>query len=751
MYHGAKDATTNPARITGWWGAHPSANIGIATGEASGLFVVGPDGQAGIDALTDLERRYGALPATPTARTGGGGCHRYYRWPASGGITNRQDHEGLPIDVRGEGGYAVAPPSQNGAGPYTWELAPDAIEVAEAPPWFLDWIRSGNLPEACGTVLTVQPDTEARAVAYLAKCPSAISGQGGHDQTFEVARAIVFGFDLGPEVGYRLLADHYNPHCAPPWNETELRHKCKEADCKPYDKPRGYLLHTPHPDLVFGANGPQALSRRTIEVETVCHVGGLATTCLAGMSPQPVKWLVPEILPRGKLALVAGDGGWGKSVLTLALSAAVSNGRAAFGLAYDPPPPSDVLLISCEDDFNDTVVPRLIALEADLNRCHRVDGSIGADGKVAPFSLAHFHAIGQELQRRKEVRLIVIDPAGAYIGNSGIDDHKDAQLRALLGPLAEVAASHDVCIVLVKHLNRNTAAKAVNRVMGSAGYVNTVRAAFLVAPDVANDRRLVLPMKANLTSSRKGFAFRPVALPEGKAIEALARFHNLEVEDRDRLAKQLFCLEWLGSIEADPDEVLVESARKERGPTRVQECADWLAEYLKNGPRPSKDIDMTGRSKGFTIDNINKAKAALKEKGLQSSNRGQFRGKWWSGFGEPESWVLKFPMHKTHENHENHEDASPGQESRAHSCGPLSSPEENRENPENHEHCERSDKETACGHDSHDSHGSCDRPEGGHETGPQVDRGLDSTADLIRKVTDDPTSPLRPDEEEVQL
>jgi putative DNA primase/helicase len=83
-----------------------------------------------------------------------------------------------------------------------------------------------------------------RALAYLAKCPPAISGCGGHDQTFAVARAIVYGFDLGPEAGYQLLAEAYNPRCQPPWPERDLRHKCRDADEKPCRKPRGWLLAT---------------------------------------------------------------------------------------------------------------------------------------------------------------------------------------------------------------------------------------------------------------------------------------------------------------------------------------------------------------------------------------------------------------------------------------------------------------------------------------------------------------------------
>jgi hypothetical protein len=82
----------------------------------------------------------------------------------------------------------------------------------------------------------------ARAVAYLGKCPPAVSGQAGHNQTFDVARTIIYGFDLGPDTGFDLLWQYYNPTCRPPWSEKELRHKCQDADTKPFDKPRGYLL-----------------------------------------------------------------------------------------------------------------------------------------------------------------------------------------------------------------------------------------------------------------------------------------------------------------------------------------------------------------------------------------------------------------------------------------------------------------------------------------------------------------------------
>lgn len=91
---------------------------------------------------------------------------------------------------------------------------------------------------------------EARAVAYLAKCEPAISGDKGHDRTFKVAVAVGPGFDLPPETAFRLLWTHYNPHCEPPWSERELRHKVKDA----YEKGprRGWLLEAKRPRRAAG-------------------------------------------------------------------------------------------------------------------------------------------------------------------------------------------------------------------------------------------------------------------------------------------------------------------------------------------------------------------------------------------------------------------------------------------------------------------------------------------------------------------
>jgi hypothetical protein len=122
--HGVKDASTEPARIRSWWQRWPQANVGIATGAASGLVVLDVDVRhAGEWSLGLLQQQQHApLPPTLTAATGGGGWHLFFRLPPDGLVRNATALLGLPgLDVRGEGGYVVAAPSQHACGAcYRW-------------------------------------------------------------------------------------------------------------------------------------------------------------------------------------------------------------------------------------------------------------------------------------------------------------------------------------------------------------------------------------------------------------------------------------------------------------------------------------------------------------------------------------------------------------------------------------------------------------------------------------------------------
>ena len=128
---GFKDATTNPDRIRRWWKRRPDANIGIPTGKRSGLWALDRDAyKPGCMSREALERKHGPIPKTTTVGTGRGGYQYLFRYPTSCEIKNSAGELGPGLDVRGEGGYIVAPPSRT-EGPYEWL---DPATLAETHP-----------------------------------------------------------------------------------------------------------------------------------------------------------------------------------------------------------------------------------------------------------------------------------------------------------------------------------------------------------------------------------------------------------------------------------------------------------------------------------------------------------------------------------------------------------------------------------------------------------------------------------------
>jgi hypothetical protein len=149
--NGLKDATTDAATIRRWWTMWPTANIGIATGAVSGLVVLDNDLYKGGDtALRELEHTYHALPETPIDLTGGGGEQYFFAHPGSH-VKNGVETLGVGLDIRGDGGYVIAPPSLHASGkPYAWELThlPDEIPLAPMPPWLLALCQASTRREA---------------------------------------------------------------------------------------------------------------------------------------------------------------------------------------------------------------------------------------------------------------------------------------------------------------------------------------------------------------------------------------------------------------------------------------------------------------------------------------------------------------------------------------------------------------------------------------------------------------------------
>ena len=155
--HGFKDASTDPMVITGWWRTFPNANIGIRTGAESGLVVLDVDAaKGGKESLARLEATHGSFLSTLTVETGGGGLHLYLAHPG-GRVRNSEGKLGAGLDVRGDGGFVVAPPSVHRSGQrYRW--TPGSSEMAQ-PAALPPWILAGT---ARPVRSNVQPSDEAR-------------------------------------------------------------------------------------------------------------------------------------------------------------------------------------------------------------------------------------------------------------------------------------------------------------------------------------------------------------------------------------------------------------------------------------------------------------------------------------------------------------------------------------------------------------------------------------------------------------
>ena len=195
-------------------------------------------------------------------------------------------------------------------------------------------------------------DKITRARAYLRKIPGAVSGQEGHKETFIAALKVVRGFDLTDDEAAMVLGE-WNQTCRPPWSEKELKHKIEDAQ-KAKGK-RGNLLNDPE------RNGTHAKPQRDPAARIIYRA--------SEVTPRKVEWLWPGRIPLGKLTTFAGVGGLGKTFVLCDIAARVSRGIAwPDGAAMTEKSIGQVVFVSGEDDPDDTLVPRLIELGADLTR-----------------------------------------------------------------------------------------------------------------------------------------------------------------------------------------------------------------------------------------------------------------------------------------------------------------------------------------------------------------------------------------------
>jgi len=591
-------------------------NVGLILGEPSGGLV---DVDLDCDEAVALAGEY--LPATG-AISGRGGRPASHRWYIAEGAATKKYSDpqaGMVVEIRSTGCQTVVGPSLHPTGdPYLMlegepAIVPAGLLRACCDALFAAVIRQRHgdaVADALGrpsTSLALAPcvpsgqdesEVMRRAERYLATVDAAIDGQGGSMPTFRAACALVNGFALSPDVAYDLLARVYNPRCAPPWSEKELRHKVEDAAKAAHDKPRGHLRDAE------GPVAPELFNLSPTRRIDAAHGASNRPMLLklGDVERTAVKWIWPGRIPRGKLTLVAGEPGQGKSTMTCDIVARITTGNAW----PDTPNldlPGDVVLLSAEDDLADTIAPRLDAAGADSERVFALQGIEFATGGKRCFNLeADLGALNETVLSLPDCRLVVIDPVSAYCGK--LDSHNNTEVRGMLMPLSDLAAERNVAILMVTHLSKGEASKALHRFMGSIAFAAAARACWLVEVDKDDSgRRLFLPVKQNLAKNVGGLAFRIV--------------------DRMVAGQSIGAVEWEpGRIDTLAEAAL--SGDAGRGPSAVDDCAEWLSEYMADGPKLASEAEEAAKANSFSVAAVRRAKKRL---GIVSRCDG-FQGQW---------------------------------------------------------------------------------------------------------------------------
>lgn len=315
-FDGWQEAATQDPEILAQWFGDADYNIGIHLG-ASGHMVVDLDlknGKNGPASLFGLELVEGSLDETFEVTTPSGGRHLYFR----GQVGNSSSKIGSGIDIRGVGGYVLAPGSSADGGTYKTSKS---ASIAEAPEWLLAAAgapreRAADTQEAA--VEHDLPENVERAGQWLYHAPPAVSGEGGNNRTFLTAQC-VRDFGVSEFMCWSLMRDIYNPRCEPPWSDDELETLVSNA--------YAYAQIPAGRQGGWAAAGDPFAHIEARELERPTNPFWPYRRSELAALPTPI-WQIEDVLPEHSLAMIWGKPESYKSFLALELALHIATGRA---------------------------------------------------------------------------------------------------------------------------------------------------------------------------------------------------------------------------------------------------------------------------------------------------------------------------------------------------------------------------------------------------------------------------------------
>jgi hypothetical protein len=617
-----------------WADEWATAGLNLGTRMPVGVIAIDVDcydGKSGARTITEHEKAWGPLPATwsVTARTDGS-RKLFFRvpegWTARGVLG-----AGVEI-VQRHHRYSVAPLSLHDEGQVR-AFAPDGHDCGQLPPpddlpelpeaWRDGLARSRTTAHEKGSAvdgdaLSAQfrdgPMT-ADVLAALNVVLEAIAGGGGrhdslNDALPELARLGALGRS-GVAVAFRTAEEEFVQAIGDRLSESAARAEFRSSrdgalrliagerqrldwrgdffnDDGTIQSESGFgrsLLE------MFGQSKFDDFRRRGIVDGTPAQSAETAsrqfTQSLAGVTPTKVEWLWWPWIPSGKLTMFEGEPDVGKSTMTLTWAAMVSNGgpwpvttvgdhqtRNEKGLCE----PASVVLVGVEDDLADTVVPRLMAAGADLERVSTMARPRDERGRPVPF------LIPDDVDKLKlaieevNAALVIIDPITAFMSDA-VKPGSDTSNRKALMELADVAEQTGAAIVLVRHLNKAIGMSAKHRGGGSIAYTALARSSLLAAKLPVDEGRENTEATHGLASIKGNLAREPRAL--GYRLRSSPNDPDSPV------------VRWVGSLDESADEMVGADGAKpdarKAAPAR-DEAARMIKELLANGPMEAKDV-----------------------------------------------------------------------------------------------------------------------------------------------------------------
>lgn len=296
---------------------------------------------------------------------------------------------------------------------------------------------------------------------------------------------------------------------------------------------------------------------------------------------EEVEWLWYPYIPFGKLTIIHGDGGEGKTTLILQLAALLSRGEK---LPCDSTErePIKVIYQTAEDGLGDTIKPRLLAGNAD---CSQI--------KVIDESEATLTMLDERIEKaivETGARALILDPVQAYIG-AKVDMNRANEVRAILSQLGQIAGQYRCAIILVGHLNKAQGNKSNYRGLGSIDFQATARSVLIVGRLKDNPQiRVMVQDKSSLA-------------PEGEPIA-----FELGKENGFR---------WLGHYDISVDDLLSGIPKEKKS----EQAENLILEYLSKGKYPQKELVKKAQTIGISKRVLDEAKKALNVRSLKEGSQ----------------------------------------------------------------------------------------------------------------------------------